>query len=181
MRKNRILANQALYVVSSRTVNLKKIFIRKHIQKDFRAMIKLAQQKYMFTFEKLSFQPYGFRMEIFPKYGRDLSRIMQYILGRFAQRFNQIHKLWGHFWGDRFVSEIIDRDENHSLPLFGEGSVISDLKSMVRKTRFSLFPGTQNSINTSKGFQIEIILQPPARSLKIEDFKIKKITRIIQT
>jgi len=36
-----------------------------------------------------------------------LSRIMQYILGVFAQNFNRKLEIQGHFWGDRFKSAIL--------------------------------------------------------------------------
>jgi REP element-mobilizing transposase RayT len=37
----------------------------------------------------------------------NLSKIMQYILGVFAQRYNRKLEIHGHFWGDRFKSAIL--------------------------------------------------------------------------
>ena len=33
---------------------------------------------------------------------------MKWILGVFAMTWNRIHGSWGHFWGDRFFSRILD-------------------------------------------------------------------------
>lgn len=37
----------------------------------------------------------------------NLSKIMQYILGVFAQKYNRKLEIHGHFWGDRFKSAIL--------------------------------------------------------------------------
>ena len=42
-----------------------------------------------------------------PGPGASLSKIMQWILGVFAQLWNKKHGLFGHLWGDRFFSRII--------------------------------------------------------------------------
>ena len=42
-----------------------------------------------------------------PGSGESLSKIMQWILGVFAQLWNKKHCLSGHLWGDRFFSRII--------------------------------------------------------------------------
>jgi putative transposase len=42
-----------------------------------------------------------------PRPGVSLSKIMQWLLGVFAQLWNKKHGLSGHLWGDRFFSRII--------------------------------------------------------------------------
>ena len=42
-----------------------------------------------------------------PGPGESLSKIMQWLLGVFAQLWNKKHCLSGHLWGDRFYSRII--------------------------------------------------------------------------
>ena len=43
-----------------------------------------------------------------PGAGVSLSKIMQWLLGVFAQVWNRKHNLSGHLWGDRFFSRIIN-------------------------------------------------------------------------
>jgi putative transposase len=41
-----------------------------------------------------------------------LSKIMQWVKGNFAKRWNKIHGIKGHLWGERFFSRIIKDEED---------------------------------------------------------------------
>jgi REP element-mobilizing transposase RayT len=44
--------------------------------------------------------------------GATISRIMQYIKARFAERYNKIMNISGPFWNDRFKDKIIEHSDN---------------------------------------------------------------------
>jgi hypothetical protein len=181
MRKNRILDRQAKYIVSSRTVNLKKVFLKKHHQRDFKEMVKSAAQRFCFTWDHLIFTASGFQMDIQPKDGYKLSKIMQFILGCFAQRFNKTYKLWGHFWGDRFVSTIVDSDEQlkksielnkcFKQELIKLDTIVSPFCFEIEKPLHKLSPF----------YRVVMEIVPMSPYLLPKDFKIKEISRIIDS
>jgi REP element-mobilizing transposase RayT len=109
MRKPRIILKGATFHVSARTNHdhsyLKKPQTKALLRKTFRDTLF----KYDFKWRKFRISPTHIEFVIRPADAKLLSVIMQYFLGVFAQRFNRKSGLWGHFWGDRFKSEILKR------------------------------------------------------------------------
>jgi REP element-mobilizing transposase RayT len=127
MRKPRIILRGATYFVRARTnhdhnflgSNKAKVLLRK----TFRDTIS----KFSFCWKKLRINPNGIEVRIRPGQQEVISKIMQYFLGVFAQRYNRANGLWGHFWGDRFQSKVIDRSK--------EKRSTASQCSMLRKQR----------------------------------------------
>ena len=73
----------------------------------FMAILKRAKKKFIFSIKNFCVMGNHIHLLIKPGAGESLSKIMQWILGVFAQLWNKKHKLSGHLWGDRFFSRII--------------------------------------------------------------------------
>jgi putative transposase len=74
----------------------------------FLSVVKEAKGKFFFYIENFCIMGNHVHFIIRPGLGESLSSIMQWILGVFAMRFNRLHRLTGHVWGDRFFSRIIE-------------------------------------------------------------------------
>jgi REP element-mobilizing transposase RayT len=74
--------------------------------------IEAAAEKFNFTL--LNYCIMGNHIHLLIEQGEDndLSRIMQWILGCFAQEWNRIKGRSGHFWGGRFWSRVIEDEED---------------------------------------------------------------------
>ena len=69
--------------------------------------IAQARKKHQFTVTNICIMNNHVHMMITPGRKDSLSRIMQWILSVFAQRFNRLHTLRGHVWYDRFKSKVL--------------------------------------------------------------------------
>ena len=76
-------------------------------RKLFLAILKRAKKKFVFSIKNFCIMGNHIHLLIKPGARESLSRIMQWILGVFAQLWNKKHNLSGHLWGDRFFSRII--------------------------------------------------------------------------
>jgi putative transposase len=74
----------------------------------FLKVVKDAKQRYAFSIENFCIMGNHFHFIIQPLKDENLSKIMQWILGMFARRYNKAHRLTGHLWGERFFSRIIE-------------------------------------------------------------------------
>ena len=74
---------------------------------EFLDTVKKAQQKYPFELLDFCVTDNYIYLVIKPAKGQSISKIMQWIKGNFAKRWNKAHHTSGHFWGKRFVSKII--------------------------------------------------------------------------
>lgn len=73
----------------------------------FLETVQRAKEKYPFRIINICIMGNHFHLMIEPGREANLSRIMQWILGVFAQQFNRAHSLNGHVWYDRFKSKIV--------------------------------------------------------------------------
>ena len=71
------------------------------------SILKRARKKYNFSLKNFCIMGNHIHLLIKPGSGESLSKIMQWLLGVFAQVWNKKHGLSGHLWGDRFFSRII--------------------------------------------------------------------------
>jgi putative transposase len=108
MRKPRELRIGARYHVTARVNRKEMIFDDDTMKALFLRTVKRAKEKYNFRIENFCIMGNHFHFIIQPGKGECLSAIMQWILGVFAMRYNKIKKLWGHLWGSRFYSVIIE-------------------------------------------------------------------------
>ena len=107
MRKNRELAEGAEYHVTARINRGEKIFLFQENRDLFMAILKRAKKKYVFVIKNFCIMGNHIHLLIKPGPDVSLSKIMQWLLGVFAQVWNKRNGLFGHLWGDRFFSRII--------------------------------------------------------------------------
>jgi hypothetical protein len=65
-------------------------------------------ERYVFEIRGLRLTEARLEFYIKPKDGFQLPQIMQLLKQTFSVRYNVLHKLKGHTWGDRYFSEILD-------------------------------------------------------------------------
>ena len=110
MRKSRQLKPNATYYISATINKEEEIFKTDEIKEMFLQVTYEANTKY--SFELTNFCIIDNRIEFILKPIKEsLSKIMQWILGVFAMRYNHKHHLKGHVWYDRFKSRIIETVE----------------------------------------------------------------------
>jgi len=107
MRRNRKLQEGAEYHVTARINRGEKIFLVREDRDLFMDILRRAKKKFVFTLKNFCIMGNHIHLLIKPGPGVSLSKIMQWILGVFAQLWNKKHNLSGHVWGDRFFSRII--------------------------------------------------------------------------
>lgn len=108
MRQARLLKIGVLYHVTARVNHKEKLLDRRNGRELFLAVLARARRKYSFTIQNFVVLDNHFHLLIRPGKGESLSRIMQWIMGVFAMRLNRLLGFWGHVWGDRFRSWIIE-------------------------------------------------------------------------
>ena len=107
MRRNRKLLEGAEYHVTARINRGEMIFQNYEDRELFLAILKRARKKYVFSLKNFCIMGNHIHLLIKPGKGESLSKIMQWILGVFAQLWNRKYKFSGHLWGDRFFSRIL--------------------------------------------------------------------------
>jgi len=95
------------YHVTARINRGEKIFLAREDRELFMEVLKRAKKKFNFSVKNFCIMGNHIHMLIKPGSGVSLSKIMQWLLGVFAQLWNKKHSLSGHLWGDRFFSRII--------------------------------------------------------------------------
>ncbi|MDR2537100.1 MAG: transposase [Treponema sp.] len=110
MRLRRLLLDNATYHVTSKIDHDAMALKDAEVKQMFLDFVEKAKKK--FCFELWNFTVMDNHIHFLIKPGKDasLSKIMQWIKGNFAKRWNKIHHTHGHVWGERFFSKII-RDE----------------------------------------------------------------------
>ncbi|MFC1483331.1 transposase [Candidatus Margulisiibacteriota bacterium] len=107
MRKNRHKVFGAKYHVCARTNRGEIVFDDPFNQNMFEHVVRRALKKYSFIYNFEEIMGNHVHMIIEPLDGEDISRIMQWILARFAELYNRTYGIKGHFWYDRFKSKPI--------------------------------------------------------------------------
>jgi len=102
-----MLLEGAEYHVTARINRGEKIFLIREDRDLFIAILKRAKKKYNFTVKNFCVMGNHIHLILKPVNGASLSKIMQWLLGVYAQAWNKKHNLSGHLWGDRFFSRII--------------------------------------------------------------------------
>ena len=108
MRYRRILIKNCSYHVIARTNRQEFIFDSDSIKEMFIKVLKEAKKKYKFRIDNFCIMGNHIHLIIKPLGISSLSKIMQWILSKFAVRFNKHYNFKGHVWYDRFKSIIIE-------------------------------------------------------------------------
>ena len=107
MRRNRRLLDGAEYHVTARINRGEMVFLAIEDRELFIEILKRAKKRFSFLLKNFCIMGNHIHLLIKPGPGASLSKIMQWILGVFAQLWNKRHGVSGHLWGDRFFSRII--------------------------------------------------------------------------
>lgn len=138
MRSLRKLMPNARYHVTARANRKEFIFNSPWVKEMFEAIIERAKKKYSFRIENFTIMGNHFHLIIQPGPKQNLSRIMQWIMSRFATAFNRALGLTGHVWGDRFYSAIINsfRDLVHAFDYIDYNPVKACLVTSPQSWKF---------------------------------------------
>lgn len=108
MRRNRVICPGAEYHVVARANRREFILESSRVKELLLAVIREARKRFEFTIRNFCIMSNHVHLILRPGDGESLSRIMQWILGVFAIRYNRLFGLEGHVWYDRFRSRVIE-------------------------------------------------------------------------
>ena len=112
-RKKRIRKPNTTYHVYSRSVQWEYLMKEDRFKDLFVDLIQKTQEKYVFQLNFYEIMGNHFHLVIKTvEGGADISRIMQYLKSRFAQRFNRLTGRIGPFWNERFKDIIVEEQDN---------------------------------------------------------------------
>jgi hypothetical protein len=109
MRPLRELRQGVWYRISTSVNRQDSVFQSRQTLALFAQVLKETAERYVFEIRGLRIEK-GIWLEFYikPKDGFQLPRIMQLLKQTFSVRYNVLHGLKGHTWGNRYFSEILD-------------------------------------------------------------------------
>ena len=107
MRKRRVLIDNHSYHVTARINRQEFLFETKNIKEMLMKVLEESKLKFNFQLKNFCIMGNHIHLIIKPFRGENLSKIMQWVLSVFAQRYNRYFELKGHVWYDRFKSKVI--------------------------------------------------------------------------
>jgi putative transposase len=110
MRTLRILQDEVTYYVGSGIDHDAMALRGPEVKQTFLDMVEEAKTKFVFELWNFTMTDNSIHFLIKPGKNASLSKIMQWLKGNFAKKWNKKHHTKGHLWGERFSSRII-RDE----------------------------------------------------------------------
>ena len=112
-RKPRICLANITYHVYSRCIEWRDMMSEDFFKDLFIEVLIKTQEKYDFELNFYEIMNNHFHLIIKTvEEGESISRIMQYIKSRFAERFNKITNRFGTFWSERFKDVIVEMQDN---------------------------------------------------------------------
>ncbi len=118
MRKPRIIAPNLTYHVTSRLIECKNLLSDDAMKAILEYYLMRAQEKY--SFKLINYQIMDNHIHLLittvPD-GATISRIVQYIKARFAQKYNKLTGRTGPVWNERFKDTIVEFAENPRMYL----------------------------------------------------------------
>mgnify|MGYP006308112493 CR=1 FL=1 len=104
--------------VYSRCIEKKALLLSHSAASMLEQVIVDTQEKYDFDLTAYQIMDNHFHFIIKTKKGEaSISRIMQYIKARFAERYNSLHNRTGPFWNERFKDQVIEFSDNQLIYL----------------------------------------------------------------
>ena len=128
--------NQFIKTKVNRGEQIFRIFIFKQM---FLQVLKEAKNKYKFRLKHFCIMSDFVHLLIRPFGGEDVSRIMQWVNGTFAIRYNKKQRIKGHFWGERFFNKIIKDSSyfNHIFDWISQNPVKAKIVKYAEEYIFS--------------------------------------------
>ncbi len=112
-RPLRIIAQGCTHHVFSRCHGMRNLLHGKYGKKYFIEAVKECQKKYVFDLIAAEIVANHIHLIIKTNLGKQtISRIMQYIKARIAEKYNRAMRSTGAFWNERFGSSVIEEAEN---------------------------------------------------------------------
>jgi putative transposase len=104
----------------------------------FLAIVEQAKKKFGFKLWNFTVMGNHIHFLIRPDAGVSLSTIMQWIKCNFAKKWNKMHGVKGHFWGERFFSRVIkdEADFERTSACIDENPVKAGLAGAAGDWRF---------------------------------------------
>ena len=112
-RQTRKIIQGVTYHCYTRCHGKRNLFHSSYVRKYLLETIIMCQEKY--EFDLIAVEPVGNHIHIIIKTVENretISRIMQYIKARIAERYNRSTGETGAFWNERFCSTIIEESDN---------------------------------------------------------------------
>ena len=110
MRPIRISMINGLFHVTTRCNNKNFYFRKDEDFIEYLQILEKARQKYGFKLHAYCLTSNHVHLLLSTPTEDNLSTLMQYINGQYAQNYNRRHKRAGHFWGGRFYSTVIESE-----------------------------------------------------------------------
>ncbi len=112
-RPPRITIQGLTHHTYSRCNNKQSLLLLKKTPYMFEQAIRDTQEKYNFKLIAYQIMDNHFHLVIKTLEGEaSISRIMQYMKARFAERYNKLHNRSGPFWNERFKDKVVEFSEN---------------------------------------------------------------------
>jgi REP element-mobilizing transposase RayT len=108
MRKPRVLAAHAWYLVSTAVNRHKPLFLERNAVSLFNRVFREAGALFPVEVRRLRVEADRVTFYIRPVNGFQLPEIMQWLKQTFAVRYNVMKRLDGHVWGDRYWSKVLE-------------------------------------------------------------------------
>jgi hypothetical protein len=108
MRKLRELRDGVWYKIRTAINRQDALFQSRQTVALFAHVLGEVSQRFVFELRGLNLENERLDFYIKPKNGFQLPQIMQWLKQTFCVRYNFLHGLKGHTWGDRYWSEILD-------------------------------------------------------------------------
>ena len=140
MRSRRFLVDGGIYHAFARINRQEFIFKDDDIKNMFLEVLKAAKKKYNFIIYHFCIMDNHIHLMIKTLNNYSLSEIMQWILSKFAVKYNKFMGYHGHVWYDRFKSKII-RTYSQFLKVFEYISNNPVKAGMVRNAEDYFYSG----------------------------------------
>jgi REP element-mobilizing transposase RayT len=108
MRKPRVLAAHAWYLVTAAVNRHEPIFLERNAVSLFNRVFREAVELFPVEVRRLRVEADRVTFYIKPANGFQLPEIMQWLKQTFAVRYNVMKRLDGHLWGDRYWSKVLE-------------------------------------------------------------------------
>ncbi|MBN2738341.1 MAG: transposase [Spirochaetales bacterium] len=129
MRKPRQKGREMNQHIITKVNRGEMIFQAVIIKEMFLTVLKEAKKKYKFRLKHFCIMGNHVHLLLRPFCGEDISRVMQWINGTFAIRYNRSQGIKGHVWSDRFINKIIEDSSyfNHAFDYISQNPVKAGL------------------------------------------------------
>jgi REP element-mobilizing transposase RayT len=98
------------YKIRTRINNREPLFRRSKALALFARVLRETELRFVFKIRGLRLEDDWLTFYIKPADGLELPTIMKWLKQTFAQRYNRMEGRIGHIWGDRYESEIVERE-----------------------------------------------------------------------